>query len=103
MYPHTLETHALSTLPAAIQTIESSKLSRKQFLLDREERIVARKKAELNKVAPGWTGEGGVMLPLKKSTSQVGITIATKVATVPTVQEGMSEDALSSLVGLQLE
>ena len=67
------------------------------------------KKAELNKLAPGWTGAGAVMMPIsasKKSTTQSGAGVVAAEVKVEEVKEEVKvipEDALSSLAGLNLE
>ncbi|SGY74642.1 BQ5605_C005g03374 [Microbotryum silenes-dioicae] len=68
VYPFTIENHALSVLPAALEALRSSHAQRLERLRSYSEAKEKARKAHLNAVAPGWTGDGGMILPSKKET-----------------------------------
>ncbi|SCZ97337.1 BZ3500_MvSof-1268-A1-R1_Chr4-2g07146 [Microbotryum saponariae] len=68
VYPFTIENHALSVLPAALEALRSSHGQRLERLRSYSEAKEKARKAHLNAVAPGWTGDGGMILPSKKET-----------------------------------
>lgn len=65
VYPHTIESHALSVLPAALQQLQQSHSQRLHLLTSLAESKERARKARLNQIAPGWA-EGGVMEPVRK-------------------------------------
>ncbi|GAA5995545.1 hypothetical protein JCM5350_004031 [Sporobolomyces pararoseus] len=72
VYPHTLESHVLSTLPTQLAQLEQTKSQRIALLESYEESKERARKAKLQALAPGWNeGMGGVMQPVRKGTTKV--------------------------------
>ncbi|GAA5948377.1 hypothetical protein JCM3765_001396 [Sporobolomyces pararoseus] len=70
VYPHTLESHVLSTLPNQLAQLEQTRSQRIALLESYEESKERARKAKLQALAPGWNeGMGGVMQPVKKGTT----------------------------------
>ncbi|SCV69225.1 BQ2448_2245 [Microbotryum intermedium] len=86
VYPFTIENHALSVLPAALDALRTSHAQRLERLRSYSEAKEKARKAHLNAVAPGWTGDGGIILPSTKKTS----------STLPTTLSATATSSLSS-------
>ncbi|KAH8927693.1 hypothetical protein BT69DRAFT_1258052 [Atractiella rhizophila] len=97
VYPHLLETHVLSTLPATLQELQTSKEQRAAYLIAREEAKKRRKKEELRKVAPGWDEGEGVLVPTKR-TSLIGTPAALTPKPEPVKEEEEEQDPMKLLV-----
>ncbi|TKA53590.1 hypothetical protein B0A53_03881 [Rhodotorula sp. CCFEE 5036] len=70
VYPHTLEAHVLQTLPPALAQLQAEQQQRLALLASYAESKERARRAELNRLAPGWhEGRGGVMQPLIKAGS----------------------------------
>ncbi|KAM0745859.1 hypothetical protein T439DRAFT_384570 [Meredithblackwellia eburnea MCA 4105] len=73
VYPHTLESHALATLPHALDSLSSLHSQRVHLLASLAESRERARRAHLNKLAPGWgEGGGGIMQPVRRETGVVG-------------------------------
>ncbi|KWU44548.1 hypothetical protein RHOSPDRAFT_33875 [Rhodotorula sp. JG-1b] len=73
VYPHTLEAHVLRTLPPALAQLQAVQQQRLALLASYAESKERARRAELNRLAPGWhEGKGGVMQPLKAGSSAAG-------------------------------
>lgn len=73
VYPHTLENYVLTTLPAALQSLEATHAARLSLLASVAESKERARKVQLNRLAPGWS-EGGVMEPMRKNTVSPSVT-----------------------------
>lgn len=65
VYPFTLEPHILAHGPAHRAQLQARQNAHVAYLFQREEEKKARKRAELNRVAPGWNPEGSTLVPDK--------------------------------------
>ncbi|GAA5944316.1 uncharacterized protein JCM15063_006555 [Sporobolomyces koalae] len=102
VYPHTLEDHVLSTLPAQLEHLEQTRAQRVALLHSYSESKERVRKAKLQALAPGWNdGQGGVMQPVRKPTqaastlNQTTTTLSTGGATHPE-DPGVSDELHSS-------
>ncbi|KAK4052694.1 hypothetical protein OIV83_001981 [Microbotryomycetes sp. JL201] len=68
VYPHTIEAHALSALPAALDKLHRAHEARCHLLASYAESKERARKARLNQIAPGWSEGGQVMQPSRKET-----------------------------------
>ncbi|KAK4057515.1 hypothetical protein OIO90_001584 [Microbotryomycetes sp. JL221] len=66
VYPHTIESHALSVLPAALEELRHKHEARCRTLTSYAESKERARKARLNQIAPGWSEGGSIMQPSKK-------------------------------------
>ncbi|KAL8280698.1 hypothetical protein RQP46_007021 [Phenoliferia psychrophenolica] len=94
VYPHTLESHALSTLPSALHSLEQAHSQRLHLLASLAESKERARKAHLNRLAPGWGEGGGVMEPVRRETVLIGNSAPPAVAKpgVKVVQDLLEED-----------
>ena len=70
VYPFTLEPHILSNGPPHRALTASRQAGHVAYLLGREAAKEDRRKKELARVAPGWTGGGGALVPDRPATQQ---------------------------------
>ncbi|KAG0658505.1 hypothetical protein C6P46_005748 [Rhodotorula mucilaginosa] len=78
VYPHTLEAHVLQTLPPALAQLQAEQQQRLALLASYAESKERARRAELNRLAPGWhEGKGGVMQPLRAGSSSSAVAAAT--------------------------
>ncbi|GAA5875097.1 hypothetical protein JCM3774_003427 [Rhodotorula dairenensis] len=79
VYPHTLEAHVLQTLPPALADLQAAHQQRLALLASYAESKERARRAELNRLAPGWHEGEGVMQPRKVGAtgSGGGMTAAT--------------------------
>ncbi|GAA5858037.1 hypothetical protein JCM8547_006673 [Rhodosporidiobolus lusitaniae] len=66
VYPHTLEQHVLSTLPAQLQAAQQAHEQRLHLLNSYAESKERARKARLNQVAPGWDEGGKALEPVRR-------------------------------------
>lgn len=79
MYPHTLESHVLSTLPVQLEQLEQTRAQRLAILESYAASKERARKAKLQAIAPGWNeGSGGVMQPVRKATAAISTTTTTE-------------------------
>ncbi|GAA5902288.1 hypothetical protein JCM8208_007250 [Rhodotorula glutinis] len=69
VYPHTLEAHVLSTLPAALDTLKQTHAQRVALLASYAESKERARKARLNQVAPGYAEGGAALEPVRRETA----------------------------------
>ena len=69
VYPHTLEAHVLSTLPAALDTLQQTHSQRLALLASHAESKERARKARLNQVAPGYAEGGAALEPVRRDTA----------------------------------
>ncbi|GAA5921092.1 hypothetical protein JCM3775_004087 [Rhodotorula graminis] len=69
VYPHTLEAHVLSTLPAALDTLQQTHTQRLALLASYAESKERARKARLNQVAPGYAEGGAALEPVRRETA----------------------------------
>ena len=101
VYPHTLESHALSTLPPALHALQQTHSQRLHLLASLAESKERARKAHLNKLAPGWGEGGGVMEPVRRDTVLIG-NAALPVPKTKVVHDLMEDDEdEDSLLGEQ--
>ncbi|GAA5984825.1 hypothetical protein JCM10908_003521 [Rhodotorula pacifica] len=89
VYPHTLESHVLQSLPPALSQLQAAHQERLALLASYAESKERARKAELNRLAPGWQEGKGVMQPLKKGTNA-----AAAGGGVGAAQAGQEQDLL---------
>ncbi|GAA6063053.1 hypothetical protein JCM10212_002998 [Sporobolomyces blumeae] len=77
VYPHTLESHVLSTLPATLSTLEQTHAQRVALLASYAESKERARKAKLQAIAPGWNEGGEIMQPVRKETTTTTTTTTT--------------------------
>ncbi|BGP19382.1 hypothetical protein JCM10213v2_007471 [Rhodosporidiobolus nylandii] len=85
VYPHTLESHVLSTLPSALQSLQQTHLQRLHLLASYAESKERARKARLNALAPGYAEGGAALEPVRK---------AAPSAAAPTQQPQKAEESL---------
>ncbi|KPV72571.1 uncharacterized protein RHOBADRAFT_55672 [Rhodotorula graminis WP1] len=69
VYPHSLEAHVLSTLPAALDTLQQTHTQRLALLASYAESKERARKARLNQVAPGYAEGGAALEPVRRETA----------------------------------
>ncbi|GAA5837006.1 hypothetical protein JCM9279_007730 [Rhodotorula babjevae] len=69
VYPHTLEAHVLSTLPAALDSLQQAHAQRLALLASYAESKERARKARLNQVAPGYAEGGAALEPVRRDTA----------------------------------
>ncbi|GAA5900765.1 uncharacterized protein JCM6883_004648 [Sporobolomyces salmoneus] len=90
VYPHTLESHVLSTLPSQLSQLSQKRLERQALLESYEESKERKRKQKLREIAPGWhEGFGGVMEPSRKKGTQVQ---SVETTTTTSKEEGTGEE-----------
>lgn len=72
VYPHTLESHCLTALPAALHTLQTAHSQRLHLLASLAESKERARKATLNRLAPGWGEGGGIMEPVRRESVLIG-------------------------------
>ncbi|KAM0786783.1 hypothetical protein ACM66B_002217 [Microbotryomycetes sp. NB124-2] len=70
VYPHTIEAHALSALPAALSNLRQAHEARCHLLASYADSKERARKERLNQIAPGWSEGGQVMQPSNKEPRQ---------------------------------
>ncbi|ORY74768.1 hypothetical protein BCR35DRAFT_306576 [Leucosporidium creatinivorum] len=71
VYPHSIESHTLTTLPSLLSNLQQSHSQRLHLLASLAESKERARKHRLNQIAPGWA-EGGVMQPVRKELNPKG-------------------------------
>lgn len=93
MYPHSLESHALTTLSHSLDTLRATHSARLHLLSSYAASKERAREAYLNKLAPGWNSKGGVMEPERRAQSARSPQ-APMVAATPVVAEQPAEALL---------
>ncbi|GJN93039.1 hypothetical protein Rhopal_006084-T1 [Rhodotorula paludigena] len=66
VYPHSLEAHVLSTVPSSLQQLQQAHQQRLALLASYAESKERARKAQLNRVAPGYAEGGAALEPVRK-------------------------------------
>ncbi|CED82953.1 hypothetical protein [Phaffia rhodozyma] len=103
VYPFTLESHILAHGPAHRQQLQARQNAHVAYLFQREEDKKARKRAEMNRVAPGWSPGGSALVPdrpkskLQNSQDEAKLTATTMITKEAEggIGQSLSEDLAS--------